>query len=242
MDTNARTWKTIAKKYRWVLSRCDHNVRRLSVWQREDVETIKRLRADNARLLDTLAEYMATPDDGVEVDAPPMQFRQELQLCTHPVQAIRSSPYIGEQHSNWCGWCADVARLREAMDRFVGVIERGACAGLLLPAEFWVAYDIAKALLSTPTDDWLAQHDAEVREQAMAEACATLRIAQMQHDAEVRQEERERCVKEVEMLHVCDCGPHWTERGLHSPTCFWAECQGIAQDLRNQEGERHVES
>ena len=44
--------------------------------------------------------------------------------------------------------------------------------------------------------------------------------------------ERERCAKEVEALHTCDCGPHWTERGFHSPTCLWAECQGIAQDLR----------
>jgi len=55
-------------------------------------------------------EYMATPDDGVEVDAPPMQLRPELQPCTHPVQAIRSSKYIGDQHSNYCGWCAEVAK------------------------------------------------------------------------------------------------------------------------------------
>jgi len=63
---------------------------------------------------------------------------KELQPCGHPVQAIRSTPYIGDQHSNYCGWCADVehehelcqtltaellayrekvARLREALDK-----------------------------------------------------------------------------------------------------------------------------
>jgi len=35
---------------------------------------------------------------------------RELQPCGHPVQAIRSTPYIGEQHSNHCGWCVDVDR------------------------------------------------------------------------------------------------------------------------------------
>ena len=85
MDASARTWKTIAKSYRWVLSRCDHNARLLSVWQREDRETIKGLRAEVARL-------------------------KELQPCSHSVQAIRSTPYIGDQHSNYCGWCADVDR------------------------------------------------------------------------------------------------------------------------------------
>ena len=35
---------------------------------------------------------------------------KELQPCGHPVQAIRSTPYIGDQHSNYCGWCADIAR------------------------------------------------------------------------------------------------------------------------------------
>ena len=85
MDANARTWKTIAKKYRWVLSRCDHNVQRLSVWQRGNMETITGLRAEVARL-------------------------KELQPCGHPIQAIRSTPYIGDQHSNYCGWCLDVTR------------------------------------------------------------------------------------------------------------------------------------
>ena len=79
----------------------------------ESYELLKELRADNARLLDTLAEYMATPDDGVEVDAPPMQLRPELQPCGHPIQAIRSTPYIGDQHSNYCGWCADVEHEHE---------------------------------------------------------------------------------------------------------------------------------
>ena len=88
MDASARTWKTIAKSYRWVLSRCDHNARLLSVWQREDRETIKGLRAEVARL-------------------------KELQPCGHPIQAIRSTPYIGDQHSNYCGWCADVEHEHE---------------------------------------------------------------------------------------------------------------------------------
>ena len=81
----------------------------------ESYELLKELRADNARLLGTLAEYMATPDDGVEVDVPPMQLRPELQPCGHPVQAIRSTPYIGDQHSNYCGWCADVAQFEHEL-------------------------------------------------------------------------------------------------------------------------------
>ena len=67
----------------------------------------------NALAAEAIQEYMATPDDGVEVDAPPMQLRPELQPCGHPVQAIRSTPYIGDQHSNYCGWCADVEHERE---------------------------------------------------------------------------------------------------------------------------------
>ena len=35
---------------------------------------------------------------------------KELQPCGHPIQAIRSTPYLGDQHSNYCGWCADVDR------------------------------------------------------------------------------------------------------------------------------------
>jgi len=38
---------------------------------------------------------------------------KELQPCGHPVQAIRSTPYIGDQHSNYCGWCADVEHEHE---------------------------------------------------------------------------------------------------------------------------------
>ena len=38
---------------------------------------------------------------------------KELQPCGHPVQAIRSTPYIGNQHSNYCGWCADVEHEHE---------------------------------------------------------------------------------------------------------------------------------
>ena len=37
----------------------------------------------------------------------------ELQPCGHPIQAIRSTPYIGDQHSNYCGWCADVEHEHE---------------------------------------------------------------------------------------------------------------------------------
>ena len=38
---------------------------------------------------------------------------KELQPCSHSVQAIRSTPYIGDQHSNYCGWCADVEHEHE---------------------------------------------------------------------------------------------------------------------------------
>jgi len=38
---------------------------------------------------------------------------KELQPCGHPIQAIRSTPYIGDQHSNYCGWCADIDAARQ---------------------------------------------------------------------------------------------------------------------------------
>jgi len=116
-------------------------------------------------------EYMATPDDGVEVDAPPMQLRPGLQPCGHPVQAIRSMPYIGEQHSNWCGWCADVARLGEALEWALVHISYPKYIPALAEedekrlAQQWKAtIGQARAALSTPTNDCLAQRDAEVRE------------------------------------------------------------------------------
>ena len=53
----------------------------------------------------------------------------DMQPCGHPVQAIRSGRDKGNHTSNWCGWCADVdklkwmlsdcpycARLREALE------------------------------------------------------------------------------------------------------------------------------
>ena len=77
-------------------------------------ERLEQLEAAGERLEKMLAANMAAPDDDVGADAPPMQFRPELQPCGHPREAIRSSPYIGEQHSNWCGWCEDVdAKLQE---------------------------------------------------------------------------------------------------------------------------------
>jgi len=119
---------------------------------------------------------------------------------------------------------AEVARLREALEAVEWV--EGAYAGSMTGYKYfgeqcpWCGQRSAhghrsdclrEAALST-TDDCLAQHDAEVREQAMAEACATLRIAQMQHDAEVRQEEREQCAAFLE-----DFAKHYPENVFIPP-------------------------
>ena len=144
---------------------------------------------------------------------------------------------------------AEVARLREALEAVEWV--EGAYAGSMTGYKYfgeqcpWCGQRSAhghrsdclrEAALST-TDDCLAQHDAEVREQAMAEACATLRIAQMQHDAEVREGERERCAKiaeaRAEQLSL-DPGIgdyHHIEEALD-----------IAAAIHEQEDEHHVES
>ena len=83
-------------------------------------------RAEIARLL--LDDYMGSPPDDVEIDTPRMQLRREMQLCDHPVQAIRSGRDKGDRTSNWCGWCeevgqlqAEIARLREVLQPFARV-------------------------------------------------------------------------------------------------------------------------
>ena len=163
----------------------------------ESYELLKELRADNARLLDTLAEYMATPDDGVEVDAPPMQLRPELQPCGHPTSAIRSTPYIGDQHSNYCGWCLDVTRfecehqlcqsltaellayrekvawLRQALEDFSygGPVVDDQGHELEEYCRIKLAHAVAIVdwlIRDETTDDWIARHDAEVRAQERA--------------------------------------------------------------------------
>jgi len=205
-------------------------------------DEITSLRAKNARLRDMLAEYMATPDDGVEVDAPPMQLRPELQPCGHPVQAIRHGTDDlgpGGEVTNWCGWCADIAqferehelcqtltaelleyrgqvarlqveiteeraqvaawmgvtkraqtdaaRLREALEAVEWV--EGAYAGSMTGYKYfgeqcpWCGQRpghghrsdcLRGAALSTPTNDWLAQHDAEVRQEEREQCAAFL--------------------------------------------------------------------
>ena len=66
--------------------------------------------AANEQAARALAEYMAAPHDSVEVDTQRMELRSGRQPCGHPTSAIRSTPYIGDQHSGYCGWCLDVTR------------------------------------------------------------------------------------------------------------------------------------
>jgi len=119
----------------------------------------------------------------------------ELQPCGHPIQVIRSTPYIGNQHSNYCGWCADVehehelcqtltaellayrekvARLREALGKAWRALGQRASVGA--DGTFWYCRlcklkhgkhedECPFAALSDTADDWLARHDAEVRTQ-----------------------------------------------------------------------------
>ena len=170
-------------------------------------------------------EYMATPDDGVEVDAPPMQLRPGLQPCGHPVQAIRSMPYIGEQHSNWCGWCADVARLGEALEWALVHISYPKYIPALAEedekrlAQQWKAtIGQARAALSTPTNDCLAQHDAEVRAQ-----------------------ERERCVRKCREVEA-----YWRKQAnRHNLGIDYGRRDGAifcVAAIHEQEDEHHVES
>ena len=118
---------------------------------------------------------------------------KELQPCGHPIQAIRSTPYIGDQHSNYCGWCADVEHERELCQALTAELleYRGQVARLreelkkmmpwaamtILPerieATLVVDWQSANAALSDTADDWLEQHDAEVRAQER-ERCAGL--------------------------------------------------------------------
>ena len=172
----------------------------------------------NALAAEAIQEYMATPDDGVEVDAPPMQLRPELQPCGHPVQAIRSTPYIGDQHSNYCGWCADVehehelcqsltaellayrekvARLREALKKMLPwaaiTIEPDNPRIELTLAADWQS---ANAALSDTADDWLTGHDAEVIAQAVQDLEDRYRETCHRMYIQGKHEERWRCIAE----------------------------------------------
>ena len=83
---------------------------------------LEKSRADNTRLQNLLTEYMATPDDGIEVDTQRMQLRSERQPCGHPVQAIRHGIDVEGPDgavSNWCGWCQDVGQLEADIARLL---------------------------------------------------------------------------------------------------------------------------
>ena len=75
-------------------------------------EHIATLEAEVARLQEAL-EIRNEPE---QIDPNTSEYHKafyamgDMQLCGHPIQAIRSTPYLGDQHSNYCGWCADVDR------------------------------------------------------------------------------------------------------------------------------------
>jgi len=123
---------------------------------------------------------------------------KELQPCGHPTSAIRSTPYIGNQHSNYCGWCADVEHEHELCQTLTAELleYRGRVArlteALKSSTSSWYCEApgcsvdnplcdamYVQAVLSTPATDWLAQHDAEVRQEER-ERCEWLAL---EHDA-----------------------------------------------------------
>ena len=182
---------------------------------------------------------------------------RELQPCGHPVQAIQSGTddlVPGGEVTNWCGWCADIERLREEwwadfneMTLRITDTEienarlRKALAGLFgqvgtspdAYGELWCQWCQSKgetgleqdivhepgcpfAALSTPTADWLAQHDAQVR-----------------------QEERERAARLVEETSIVT-----ESEGLYGTTIKHVriDVHEIAAAIREQGEEHHVES
>ena len=94
----SRAWKGLAREYLSIARKATDAMKELMEWEEEDLAVVKQLRAEVARL-------------------------KELQPCGHPVQAIRSSPYIGDQHSSYCGWCADVDQLKEEIETWTRNLE-----------------------------------------------------------------------------------------------------------------------
>ena len=98
---------------------------------------------------------------------------KELQPCGHPIQAIRSTPYIDDQHSNYCGWCADVeherelsqaltvellayrekvARLREALEGILQAEDEAGCS-FDEQGNDWPDIEVARAALSDTAEE-----------------------------------------------------------------------------------------
>lgn len=76
-------------------------------------------------LIELIDEYMAMDLDDAELAIPRMNLRRaiddchracyamgDVQPCGHPAQAVVPS----DEGTNYCGWCADVARYREALE------------------------------------------------------------------------------------------------------------------------------
>lgn len=129
---------------------------------------------------------------------------REVQPCGHPVQAIRSGRDKGDRTSNWCGWCADVARLQEVLNVVEWFYEDHGgfyCAWCDAEKEAGHLHDCERqAALSTPAADWLERKKeswlSEAKKHLEDEhgpltiiATGTLELIK----AEVRRGEREKC-------------------------------------------------
>lgn len=49
-----------------------------------NADELEAVNQDNARLRELVRQYMNDPAEGVDIDAPPMQLRPELQPCGQP--------------------------------------------------------------------------------------------------------------------------------------------------------------
>ena len=167
-------------------------------------EHIATLEAEVARLQEAL-EIRNEPE---QIDPNTSEYHKafyamgDMQLCGHPIQAIRSTPYIGDQHSNYCGWCADVEHEHELCQTLTAELleYRGQVARLrealaLCRDVIGEAHSYhAKTNVNFGLYLRLSGCDMALDEFDLGTVLA-------QHDAEVRAQERERCQAKVEGLN-----------------------------------------
>lgn len=154
-----------------------------------------------------------------------MKQMRELQPCGHPIACVVSS----DEGTNHCGWCADVARLGEALEAVAKTKPRvdtqlrptrcpqcrntSYVGNMVCPTcqrQLFDCHTIVAKALSASADDWLAAHDAEVRREMQA-----------------------RCEELAKSF--CHCPDAYTNRNLIDPTC---DCHDIAAAIGEGEDER----